>query len=119
MNREITNVMQPTREVNGIIYVGRDDSQLADELERNAREMGIRVTDTMLKVENGAEVLKWYMKNTSIVTILIRRMSDLAAESEVQNDILSEAKRNGITINVKELGWKSVESVPWDGSAGC
>ena len=40
--------------------------------------------------------------NSSITTILIRRMSDLSVESEVQNDILLEAKRNGISINVKE-----------------
>lgn len=119
MNREIANTMQPVEELHGIIYVGRDNSQLADELERDAREMGIRVTDTMLKIENGPEVLKWYMKNTSISTVLIRKVSDLATEPEVQNDILLEAKRNGITINVKEMGWKPVESIPCDGSAEC
>ena len=119
MNREITNVMHPVEEVHGIIYIGKDNLQLADELEKDAREMGINVTDTLLKIDNDPEVLKWYMKNSSITTILIRRMSDLAVEPEAQNDILLEAKRNGISINVKELGWKAVESVPWDGSTGC
>ncbi len=112
-------INQQIKEVHGLIYIGKDDEQLADELEKDAREMGIGVTDTLLKVDNGLALLKWYMKNTSITTLLIRRMSDLAVESEIQNDILLEAKRNGISINVKELGWKAVESVTWDGAAGC
>ena len=119
MDSTINEQIKVAEDVHGLIYIGKDDTQLADELKRNAREMGINITDTLLKVENGLAMLKWYMKNTSITTILIRRMSDLAVESEVQNDILLEAKCNGISINVKELGWKAVESVPWDGSAGC
>jgi hypothetical protein len=119
MDLVINRQIKEAEEVHGLIYIGKDDTQLANELEKDAREMGIKVTDTLLKIDNGPQILRWYMKNSSITTILIRRMSDLSVESEVQNDILVEAKRNGISINVKEMGWKAVESVPWDGSAGC
>ena len=119
MNSVINWQIKETEEVHGLIYIGKDDTQLANELEKDAREMGIKVIDTLHKIDNGPQILRWYMQNSSITTILIRRMSDLSVESEVQNDILVEAKRNGISINVKEMEWKAVESVPWDGSAGC
>lgn len=119
MDLVINRQIKEAEEVHGLIYIGKDDTQLANELEKDAREMGIKVTDTILKIDNGPQILRWYMKNSSITTILIRRMSDLSVESEIQNDILLEAKRNGISINVKELGWKAVESVAWDGAAGC
>ncbi len=101
MDSVINRQIKEAEEVHGLIYIGKDDTQLANELEKDAREMGIQVTDTLLKIENGPEILRWYMKNSSITTILL------------------EAKHNGISINVKEMGWKAVESVPWDGSAGC
>lgn len=119
MESVINRQKSETEEVHGLIYIGKDDTQLANELEKDAREMGIKVTDTLLKIDDGLQILRWYMKNSSITTILIRRMSDLSVKSEVQNDILLEAKRNGISINVKEMGWKAVESVPWNDSAGC
>lgn len=74
MELVINRQIKEAEEVHGLIYIGKDDTQLANELEKDAREMGIKVTDAILKIDNGPQILRWYMKNSSITTILIRRM---------------------------------------------
>jgi len=88
--------------MNGIIYTSKDDFRFADELRKDAAEMGIHITDTILDVKSGIEVLKWHLANTSVNILLLNRMTDISTEPVIQGEILSIAKRNNITVFIKE-----------------
>ena len=87
----------------GLIFVGSNNGKLADELEADALKFGF----------------EWYMKNTSIMAVLVRDVCDISSDKEVLLDVLNEARRQDVRIHSKTIGWNAVESVPWDGGCGC
>lgn len=103
----------------GLIFVGTGNSKIADELEADALRFGFAITDTIMDETHPIDMLKWYMKNTSIVAVLVRDILDISSDKEVLLDVLDEAKRQGVRIHAKVIGWNAVEAVPWDGGCGC
>lgn len=103
----------------GLIFVGSNNGKLADELEADALKFGFEITDTIMDESNPIDMLKWYMKNTSIMAVLVRDVCDISSDKEVLLDVLNEARRQDVRIHSKTIGWNAVESVPWDGGCGC
>lgn len=103
----------------GLIFVGSSNGKVADELEEDALKFGFSVTDTIMDETNAIEVLKWYMKNTSIIAVLVRDVFDISSNKEVLLDVFNEASRQGVRIYSKVIGWNAVEAAPWDGDMGC
>ena len=103
----------------GLIFVGSNNGKLADELEADALKFGFEITDTIMDESNPIDMLKWYMKNTSIMAVLVRDILDISSDKEVLLDVLNEAERQGVRIHSKVIGWNAVKTVPWAGGNGC
>lgn len=103
----------------GLIFVGNSNSTIADELEADALKFGFEITDTIMDETNPVDMLKWYMKNTSIIAVLVRDICDISSDQKILMDVLKEAERQDVRIHSKSIGWNAVTAVPWDGDMGC
>lgn len=110
---------QPDEPLVGLIFVGNSNSTIADELEADALKFGFEITDTIMDETNPVDMLKWYMKNTSIIAVLIRDICDISSDQKILMDVLKEAERQDVRIHSKSIGWNAVTAVPWDGDMGC
>ena len=88
----------------GLIYVGNSNSKIAAELEADALRFGFEITDTIMDETHPIDMLKWYMKNTSIMAVLVRDILDISSDKEVLLDVLNEAERQGVRIHSKVIG---------------
>lgn len=66
----------------GLIFVGNSNSKIADELEADALRFGFEITDTIMDETHPIDMLKWYMKNTSIMAVLVRDILDISSDKE-------------------------------------
>jgi hypothetical protein len=110
---------QPDEPLVGLIFVGSSNNKIADELEADAFGFGFEITDTIMDETNPVEMLKWYMKNTSIIAVLVRDVFDISSDKDVIMEVLREAESQGVKIHSKSIGWNAVETAPWDGDLGC
>lgn len=109
----------PDEPLVGLIFVGSNNDKIADELEADALKFGFEITDTIMDETNPVEMLKWYMKNTSIIAVLVRDIFDISSDKDVIFEVLKEAERQDVRIHSKAIGWNAVEVAPWDGGIGC
>ncbi|NLG05566.1 MAG: hypothetical protein GX567_17345 [Clostridia bacterium] len=110
---------EPDEPLVGLIFVGSSNSTVADELEADALQFGFEVTDTIMDETSPVDMLKWYMKNTSIIAVLVRDVYDISSDKDVILDVLREAEKQGVRIHSKAIGWNAVTAAPWDGDSGC
>lgn len=110
---------QPDEPLVGLIFVGSSNDKNADELEADALKFGFEITDTIMDETNPVEMLMWYMKNTSIIAVLVRDICDISSDKDVILAVLKEAERQDVRIHSKTIGWNAVEAAPWDGGMGC
>lgn len=89
-----------------IVCVGKKADEIADRIEKYAKDAGFQVRETIFKNAKSVDQMKYYIERDSIICVLVSDINDISADKRVVRDVMELAAEHGISINAESRGFE-------------